>query len=134
MAGNRLRSALEEARPEVEAGLAAAEAELADLDARRAELVALIHQAQSALGQTTVSSEPASHMRGLTLHEALAQVLRENGNAWMTVRELATHVNGRHLYSKRDGSPVEANQVHARAKNYNQMFEKEGPRVRLRSA
>jgi hypothetical protein len=51
----------------------------------------------------------------------------------MTVRELADEVNRRALYEKRDRSPVEPNQIHARAKNYSALFEKEGPRVRLRS-
>ena len=48
----------------------------------------------------------------------------------MTVKDRAAEVNGRHLYRKRDGSAVEANQVHARLNNYGQLFEKEGPRVR----
>jgi hypothetical protein len=41
-------------------------------------------------------------------------------------------VNQRQLYRKRDGSPVESNQIHARTKNYTALFEKDGPRIRLR--
>ena len=59
-------------------------------------------------------------------------VLREQDNRWMTVRELADVVTTRLLYRKKDGSPVEANQIHARTKNYEQLFEKDGPNVRLR--
>jgi hypothetical protein len=41
-------------------------------------------------------------------------------------------VNRRALYRKRDGSPVEVNQVHARTNNYTDLFEKDGPKVRLK--
>jgi hypothetical protein len=67
----------------------------------------------------------------LTLHEALARVLEDAGNEWMTARELADEVNRRGLYRKRDGSTVEVNQVHARTNNYRDLFEKDGPKIRL---
>jgi len=51
----------------------------------------------------------------------------------MIVRELADEVNARGLYRKRDGSPIEPNEIHARAKNYASIFEKKGPRIRLRA-
>ena len=38
----------------------------------------------------------------------------------------------RGLYHKKDGSPVEINQVHARTNNYHDLFEKDGPLIRLR--
>jgi hypothetical protein len=132
--GELLQNALEGARPTLEAGLAAAEQELKALDSRRSELLTLIGQARAALGiapPAALGVEPAEHR--LTLHEAIAQVLREHGNQWMTVRDLATEINQRSLYRKKDGSPVEANQVHARTKNYATLFEKDGPRVRLRA-
>jgi len=130
MTGEDLKSILEDARPQLEAGLAAAEAELQTLETRRVELLALISQARAALGESAMSG---THARGLTLHDALALVLRENGDQWMTVRELTDQVNARSLYRRRDGSPVEANQVHARAKNYPKLFEKRGSQIRLRS-
>jgi multidrug resistance efflux pump len=134
MNGQQLRDALEGARPRLEAGLAEAEAELEQLDARRDELLALIAQAKAALGVAGFPATVATGgARGLTLHDALAQVLRERGNEWMTVRELANEVNTRGLYRKRDGSPVEANQVHARTKNYTDLFEKDGSSIRLRA-
>jgi hypothetical protein len=133
-ASDLLRSALDEARPTLEEGLAAAEEELHALEARRSELLALIGQARAALGLTTPAAaekeEPLE--RGLTLHEAIARVLRERNNEWTSVRDLADSINERSLYRKKDGSPVEANQVHARTKNYSALFEKDGPRVRLR--
>jgi chorismate mutase len=133
MSGENLRSALEEARPELEAGLMEAEAELAQLDTRRAELVDLIGRAKAALGVPHVVVTTEDSPRGRTLHEALAQILRENHNRWMSARELADEVNRRGLYSKRDGSAVEANQISARTKNYSDLFEKDGGRIRLRA-
>ena len=126
--GNRLKDALEGARPSLEAGLAAAEEEVRELDARREELLALIGQARAALGITPSppTTESKTSERGLTLHEAIAQVLREHNNEWTTVRDLAVEINDRGLYHKKDGSPVEANQVHARTKNYADLFEKDG--------
>jgi hypothetical protein len=81
-----LREDLEQNRPAIEAGLLDAEQELADLDARRAELVGLICPARAALGELpSAAIKPAAER--LTLHEAMALVLRENENEWMTVRE-----------------------------------------------
>ena len=130
---NRLRSALAGVRQELEAGLAEAEAELAQLDERRGELMALIVQARAALGLEAAAETATSTSPGrLTLHEALASVLRERGNAWTSARQLADEVNARGLYVKRDGRAVEVNQVHARVKNYPQLFEKKGSQIRLR--
>src|SRR4051794_29888144 len=125
-----LQLALEQARPQLEAGLAEAEEELRELEERREQLVELIGQAKAALG--LASGAPASR-RALTLHEAIAQLLRERGNEWTSAREIADEVNRRALYYKRDGSPVELNQIHARTKNYTHLFEKQGSKVRLRS-
>ena len=59
----------------IRAALADARAELAALDARRSELEALISQGETALGD----AQPAAGKTMMTLHEALAQILRENG-------------------------------------------------------
>src|SRR5687768_6581836 len=112
-----LRKALEQNRSAIEAGLAEAERELANLDARREELMGLIARGRAALGETPlVASRPG--VERLTLHEAMALVLRENDNDWMTVRELADAINERGLYEKRDGSLVDPGQIHARANKY----------------
>jgi hypothetical protein len=125
-----LEQALAASRPKIEAALAEAEAELAALRKREAELEQLIARGRAVLGDAapTVPSSPAGRM---TLHEALRAILLENGNEWMTVDELARAVNERRLYSKRDGSPVQPSQIHARASSYRDTFEKDGPRVRL---
>lgn len=125
-----LRKALEQSRPAIEAGLLDAERELAELDSRRDELLRLISRARAALGEgVPLATQPQPER--LTLHEAMELVLRENRNEWMTVRELADAINERNLYEKRDGSPVDPSQIHARANKYQAMFEKDGRRLRL---
>jgi len=87
---------------------------------------------EAALGQIPRPSQLSRSPT--TLHEAIAQVLREEGNEWMTARQLTDAVNERGLYRKRDGNGVDVNQVHARTRNYGDMFEKDGPNIRLREA
>jgi hypothetical protein len=123
-----LEAALETSREMIGAALAEARAELSALDARRAELQALISQGEAALGGPQSSVAKGT----MTLHDALVLILRENNNEPMTARDLADAVNDRGLYRKRDGSPVEVNQVHARASNYEALFEKEGALIQLR--
>lgn len=69
----------------------------------------------------------------MTLHQALMQILQEHGNEPMTARAPADAVNERGVYRKRDGSPVEVNQIHARTNNYQDLFEKDGSLIRLRT-
>jgi hypothetical protein len=125
---SELARALQESRQMIEAALDEARTELTALDARRAELEALITQAETALG----GPRPSAAASAMTLHEALVLVLRENNNQPMTVRQLTEAVNERGLYRKRDGSPVEVNQVHARTSNYEALFEKDGALIGLR--
>ena len=62
----------------------------------------------------------------------MAEVLKERGNVPTTARDLADEINRRRLYTKRDGSRVELNQIHARANNYlHQWFEKRGSAICL---
>lgn len=122
---DRLQASLEQHKDEIEDSLVAARAELDALQAKERELVGLIERAEAMLGK----ARPAER---LTLHEAMVRVLEENDGGWMTTREVADEINRRHLYNKRDGSPVESNQIHARAKNYAHLFEKDHQFVRLR--
>ena len=126
---SELANALRRSREVIAAALADARDELADLDTRRAELQALIAEAEAALGGV-----PEQNDGPLTLHQALAQILRENRNEPMTARTLADTVNARGLYRTRDGNPVEVNQVHARTANYPDLFEKEGSQIRLKGS
>jgi hypothetical protein len=125
---SHLADALDRSRKMIGDALADARAELADLNARRSELEALIAQGEAALG----GAPQAVPEPGMTLHRALEQILQENGNTPMTARALADAVTDQGLYRKRDGSAVEVNQVHARTNNYQDLFEKDGARIRLR--
>jgi hypothetical protein len=69
---------------------------------------------------------------GVTLHEEIAEILREHGNWWMSTQEIANFVNERGRYRKRDGSEMSAFQIHGRTRNYEHLFERQGSQVRLR--
>jgi hypothetical protein len=68
----------------------------------------------------------------VTLHDELADILEERGNEWTTMDELATAVNQRGRYHKRDGSPMIRYQIVGRTYQYKHLFEIEGSRVRLK--
>src|SRR5688500_5588601 len=123
-----LDDALERGKEMIREALEGARSEMASLKRRQAELEAQIREAERALGDTG-GDEPTAAM---TLHDALAHVLRESDNEGMTARELTDAVNARGLYRKRDGSPVEVNQVQARINNYNAVFVKVGAAIQLR--
>jgi hypothetical protein len=84
--------------------------------------------------QAGLSPKTTSTAGRLKLHEAMAVVLRQRGNAWTKISDLTDMINAQRLYAKRDKSPVEPNQLHARANRptYQPMFEKQGPMIRLR--
>ena len=124
-----LANNLDEAARLISDTLSAARTELLALEGRKTQLIALIARTEAMHDALHTDRSPA---RQMTLHEAIAFLIKESGNRWMTVKELAAAVNTRHLYHKKDGSPVELNQVHARINNYEYLFEKSGPRVRLR--
>lgn len=67
----------------------------------------------------------------LTLHEAIAVVLREGAK---TSRELADEINRRNLYRRKDGRPLPANQVSARVRAYGCLFERKGKMIFLKLA
>lgn len=67
----------------------------------------------------------------MTLHEAMIEVLRENG-APMTSREIADVINARELYRRKDGRPLPAGQVSARARHYDRLFIRTSSGINLR--
>ena len=69
--------------------------------------------------------------QGMTLHEAMAEVLRGTKGGGMRAPDLALEINNRGLYRMRDGRPVEAQQIHARVGNYGHMFERRGTFIGL---
>ena len=66
----------------------------------------------------------------LTLHEAIKIVLEE-AKLPLTAREIADIINNRELYSRNDGLAVPTSQIHARVKNYYNIFEKINGRIAL---
>ena len=69
-------------------------------------------------------------MSKITLHAEIQDILIVNDNDWMTTREIAEQVNRRGLYRKKDRNKVTDYQIHGRTKNYPDLFEREGYRVR----
>jgi hypothetical protein len=106
-----------------------ARAELATLRSREVELERQIADAEAVLANQPAGASPNAQM---TLHEALAHVLRERGKDGMTAPELADAINQRRLYRKRDGNAVAVNQVQARVNNYSSLFQKSGSIIQLR--
>ncbi len=125
-----LDTALEESERLVAETLKGARKELAELNERKTFLEDLISRAE-AFQRSQGSQHPKSER--LTLHAAISRVLSEEDNRWMSARELTDIINARALYRKKDGSKIELSQVHARTKNYANLFEKDGPSIRLRA-
>jgi hypothetical protein len=75
------------------------------------------------------SDETASS--GMTLHEAMANVLRNAPGNMLRAGDLAAAIDRRRLYKMRDGRPVEAQQIHARVGHYPHLFAKEGTFIKL---
>jgi hypothetical protein len=92
---SNLGDALEGSRQMVRKALAEARADLETITSRQAELEQQIAAAESVLGQAPSSAQSS---RSMTLHDALAQVLREGDNEGMTARALAEAVTRRPLY------------------------------------
>lgn len=65
----------------------------------------------------------------MLLHEAIAEVLRRNGNRPMWVEDIAAEINRLGLYRRNDGRPVPRKQVVARMTNerYRYLFERMSP-------
>lgn len=131
---DRLRTALEARRREIGDALHEAEQELAACRNRCTELEELIALAKGALDHREMEKEREDReaVGKVTLHEEMAEILAENGNKGMRARELARAVNMRGRYAKRDGSPVEINQIHARVHNNPHLFRRENFKIYMR--
>jgi hypothetical protein len=93
----------------------------------------VIPMAPRRTGRDDVCAGRTNAGRRKTLHEEVERILRENGRPWMTTEELARMVNDSGNYRKKDGSPVTPFQIHGRTRNYSDLFERNGARVRLRA-
>lgn len=132
-----LEQALTANRVEVERALAKAEVELDELRTRQRRLEDSIRRARLVLGidpmiVAAVAGGDGLHEGHLPLHEALARILRSQGNRVMSARELADEVNRTGSYRKRDGSPLDMGQIHARVHNYDRLFVRAGGGIQLR--
>lgn len=77
---------------------------------------------------------PSAPTEELTLHEAMAQVLRAAPEGMLRAGELAAEINRQRLYRMRDGRPVEPQQVHARVGHYGRLFTREGTFIKLKDS
>ena len=66
-----------------------------------------------------------------TLHIEIERVLRLNGGGPMSAHAIAAAVTSVGRYRKRDGSPVAADQVHARVSKHPERFERTPDGIRL---
>lgn len=120
-------------RDEIEADLDCARRALARNAAERAELErarAFCEQLLALLDADRDEPDGAG-AGGLTLHEAMAVVIRDSPAAMLRAGDLAAEINRQRLYRMRDGRPVEPQQIHARIGRYGHWFEKEGTFIKL---
>lgn len=96
-----------------------------ELDRRIAAHEALLYLAAAS------SMDTLEDTGDFTLHEAMAEVLRDSPENMLRAPDLAREVNRRGLYRMRDGRPVEAQQIHARVGHYEHMFTREGTFIKL---
>jgi hypothetical protein len=72
----------------------------------------------------------------VTLHVEMQEILRDQGNKWMTTAKIASGVKSRGRYRREDGTAVPKSQIAARAKQYQQIFEcrsgRSGLEIRLK--
>lgn len=66
----------------------------------------------------------------MTLNEAIEKLLRQKNRA-MTTHEIADELNKNGWYQKKDGSEIQAFQIHGRTRNYPSIFDRDGSTVFL---
>ena len=66
----------------------------------------------------------------MTLHEAIEKLLRQTGRP-MTTQQIADELNKNGWYQKKDGSIIQAFQIHGRTRNYPNIFDRDGSTVSL---
>lgn len=121
-------------RGEIEVDLEAAKrvvesrrAQLADAERRVRSYEALLAFDADDLGRP--GEVAVGHV---TLHVAMQMVLQDAPQRRMRPADLAAAIHARGLYRMRDGRPVETQQIHARAGNYDTLFEREGTFIKLK--
>jgi len=66
----------------------------------------------------------------MTLHEAIEKLLRQTGRP-MTTQQIADELNKNGWYQKKDGSTIQAFQIHGRTRNYANISDRDGSTVSL---
>lgn len=66
----------------------------------------------------------------MTLHEAIEELLRQTGRP-MTTQQIADELNKNGWYQKKDGSTIQAFQIHGGTRNYANIFGRDGSTVSL---
>jgi len=66
----------------------------------------------------------------MTLHEAIEKILRQTEQP-MTTQQIADELNINGWYQKKDGSRIQAFQIHGRTRNYENIFDRDGSIVTL---
>jgi N-methylhydantoinase B/oxoprolinase/acetone carboxylase alpha subunit len=98
------------------------------LDRERSDLKAEIAALQWI---TDLLRGQAARQKLMTLHDAMAEVLKTSPGRRMKPAHLAAEIDRKGLYRMRDGRPVETQQIHARANNYPELFKRVGSMVEL---
>ncbi len=76
---------------------------------------------------------PIRHRRlTAALRIEMVVILRDGGNAWMAVGDIAAAVNERGECRRPDGREITIQQVSRQTRNYASLFERQGSNVRLR--
>ena len=89
--------------------------------------------AEEWLLEASADQSPTRQTLALTAHGAMAEVLGTAPQHKMRPVDLAAEINRRGLYRMRDGRPIETQQIHARAGNYPNMFERDGAFIKLKT-
>jgi hypothetical protein len=105
------------------------------LEEQRAEAAQIERRlaAEEWLLASLADQSPTPKALSLTAHGAMGEVLRTAPQHKMRPVDLAAEINRRGLYRMRDGRPIETQQIHARAGNYPDMFERDGAFIKLKT-
>tara|TARA_R100000935_G_C2768854_1_gene136805 strand:+ start:67 stop:753 length:687 start_codon:yes stop_codon:yes gene_type:complete len=68
----------------------------------------------------------------MTLHVAIEKLLKEKGTS-MSTNEIASELNKNKWYQKKNGSEINAFQIHGRTRKYPNIFDREGSLVTLKN-
>jgi predicted transcriptional regulator len=101
------------------------------LGARRPDTPASGHAAEASSAHAL--AERTTEYGSRLLHDAMVDVLRRHGNAWMTATEIAREIAADDLWRRpTDGDHPPASQVRARARQYADVFQVTDLGIRLR--